>query len=360
MKKQLKPSAMEYAPVADPRTDRDLKTVTENLDDLHTRICRILDCSYIHTQALAQLFARAYVRDGQNAPTLTDSLVSITPQMLASFHERYALPPPTEVAMPSHAEQLAALYRQMSTAEHIRFYRELSSMITGTSPQNIAHIVTQILGQAEPIKPTAHGRIVYQHSIYTDEAFLHFSRVLPTAKACYSDSFTGVCEQVFDGECEYCILPLENTQDGKLVRFYGLIEKYELKIALTCKVTTSDNRHSTVFGLCRRGLAWPKLFVRDKSVLFEFMFWQENEHLSLSNLLHAAECASLSLVRADCLPRSDDEILIGAGYPFDLCFEVTPSKTSSASPPESDLLAFLMYLSVHSPTYLSLGIYQHL
>ena len=182
--------------------------------------------------------------------------------------------------------------------------------------------------------------------------------MLPTAKACYADSFSAVCEQVFDGQCEYCILPLENTQDGKLVRFYGLIEKYELKIALTCKVTTSDTRHFTIFGLCRRGIVWPSLALRDRSVCFEFVFWQEPEHLSIARLLNAAECSSLSLLRADCLPRSDDEILMGAGYPFDLCFELPPPDAAHTST-ERDFLAFLLFLSVHAPTHLPLGIYQN-
>lgn len=329
--------------VTDVRTQRDLNIVTENLSSLHTRIGRMLDCSYIHTQALAELLARAYVHDRAK---------------ISAFLEQY-LPEAVaeELALPAHAEQLARIYRQMSTAEQIYFFRALLDTLSDRSQQHLTDIATDLLGHAEPIEPAAHGRIVYQHNIYADEAFLHFSRVLPTAKACYSDSFTGMCEQLASGECEYCILPLENTQDGKLVRFYGLIERYELKIVLRCTVTAPDNRHSTVFGLCRRGLALPELLVRDKSSLFEFLFWQENEHLSLSGLLHAAECASLSLVRVDCLPRSDDEILMGAGYPFDVCFEIAPSKDTSV--PGQELLAFLMYLSIHAPSFLPLGIYQH-
>jgi hypothetical protein len=146
------------------------------------------------------------------------------------------------------------------------------------------------------------------------------------------------------------------------MRFYGLIEKYELKITLTCTVTTSDSRHSTVFGLCRRGISWPELLLHDRGVSFEFLFFREAENLSLGTLLHAAECASLSLLRADCLPRSDEEILMGTGYPFDLCLEPALRSTSQgeADSFERDLLAFLLFLSVHSPTYLPLGIYQQI
>ena len=139
-----------------------------------------------------------------------------------------------------------------------------------------------------------------------------------------------------------------------------VLQKYELKIVLTCSVTTSDNRHSTTFGLCRRGLLWPQLLIPDKPFSFEFIFWQEPEHVSLAELLTAASACSLSLLRADCLPRSDEEILIGAGYPFALHFEASQHRDAAPWTAERDFLAFLFYLSVHSPTYLPLGIYQHL
>ncbi|MBR5615560.1 MAG: hypothetical protein IKW66_01950, partial [Clostridia bacterium] len=76
--------------------------------------------------------------------------------------------------------------------------------------------------------------------------------------------------------------------------------------------------------------------------------------------LTAASACSLSLLRADCLPRSDEEILIGAGYPFALHFEALSGHDTAHWTTERDFLAFLLYLSIHSPTYLPLGIYQHL
>lgn len=354
----MKPKdTISQAPSKD--TARPLQTVTENLADVRARMCHMLACDYIHAESLAKLYARAHVHSDTQASASTALAALTDPKSLNALHERFVAEsmPLKDIALPRHASLLDGIYRQMTTAEQLCFFRTL---IEDAAVDPTA-LVGQLIGHSdEPIEDMAYGKIVYQHSIYTDEAFLHFSRVLPSAKACYADSFTGVCEQVFDGQCEYCILPLENTQDGKLVRFYGLIEKYELNIALTCKVTTSDNRHSTVFGLCRRGMTWPGFVLHDRNLCFEFIFWQEPEHLTLSKLLAAAESSSLSLLRADCLPRSDDEILMGAGYPFDLCFELSPRKTASPMPPERDFLAFLMFLSTHAPTYLPLGIYQNI
>ncbi len=361
--KQMKKTPLS---MQDSRLEQDVQTVTDNLEDLHTRMCRMLDCSYIHTQALAQLFARACAyhstqtsEDASTFSFLTHN-ADIDPTKLSAFYEHYPIEFPSvdELALPQHQAAVTHMYRQMSTAEQICFYRALIS----DPNMDCNALLSRLLPHEDPIEAFARGTIVYQHNIYADEAFLHFSRVLPTAKACYSDSFTGVCEQVFDGQCEYCILPLENTKDGKLVPFYDLMKKYELKIALTCSVTTSDSRHSTVFALCRRSLQIPfvKFLTQNKSTFFEFIFWQEGEQLTLSKILTAAECCSLTLVRADCLPRSDDEFLMGAGYPFNLCFEITPQHTTVEHLIEQNFVAFLIYLSVHSPTYLPLGIYQRL
>ena len=337
----------------DARIERSVETVVENLRDLHERADRMLACDHIQAEALAQLFARAYVHHTASENAFSLSLTALLEQISSSSAE-------SAFALPQHKHVISSALRQLGTAEQICLCRSFVSALADRPDIDFSALLDSLLGTAEPIDASARGTIVYQHSIYADEAFLTFSRILPSARASYADSFAGVCEQVFDGRCEYCILPLENTQDGKLVRFYSLIEKYELKIALTCKVTTSDNRHSTVFGLCRRGLSLPQPLVRDRSICFEFVFWQETEHLTLAKLLTAAEACALSLVRADCLPRSDEEILLGAGYPFDVCLEIAQQAFDEHLPREHDFLAFLLYLSVHSPTYLPLGIYQQL
>lgn len=328
------------------RLSQDVKTELENVDDLHRRMSHMMECNYIHVEELASLLHNAE----QTSPIEGDGLPDA--QTLSTFAESFALSLTDPASR--HERLLAQLYPHLSSTERICFYQSLLA----STPDTAAPIAARLLGHTEPIEMSARGTIAYQHNIYADEAFLHFSRVLPTAKAVYSSNFGAVCDQVFNGLCEYCILPLETTEDGKLVRFYHLIQRYELKIVLTCSVTTSDNRSATVFGLCRRGLLWPRLLLPNKEFSFEFVFRQEPDYASLNEVLTAAAACSLSLVRTDCLPRSDEEILIGAGYPFALRFEIPASREAQAQ--ESDFLAFLLYLSLHSPSYLPLGIYQHL
>jgi hypothetical protein len=220
-------------------------------------------------------------------------------------------------------------------------------------PKDTASLVERLFGKQELINASARGLVAYQQNIFTDEAYLHFSSYIARPRATYLTGFSGVCEQVYNGLCEYCILPLENSQDGKLLRFYGMIEKYELKIVLTCDVTASDKQQTTTFGLCARdiGLLSPLLHTQDRGESrFEFIFRQNNDDLTVGDVLNAAQTCSLRLIRADCLPRSDEEIVLGAGFPYILSFDIDGG----------DLRTFLLYLSMDSAPSLPLGIYHHL
>ena len=78
---------------------------------------------------------------------------------------------------------------------------------------------------AEGISQSAAGRIAYVRNKRSDDVFLSLSRNMKGAKAHYEATFTECCEAVMDGSCEYCLLPLENSSDGRLYSFYSLLEK---------------------------------------------------------------------------------------------------------------------------------------
>jgi hypothetical protein len=252
---------------------------------------------------------------------------------------------------PACRDRLTMLYRSLGTAQRLAFCHSLSQ--SEIIPQSIPELVQELFGQADPVDREAAGRVAYQRNIFADEAYLHFSPHIHMPKATYVGSFAGVCEQVYNGLCEYCILPLENSQDGKLLRFYGLIQKYELKIVLTCDVTASDKKQTTTFGLCKRSLQipMPLLYGIHSNACFELIFRQDSDdYPELTDLLCAAQACSLRLIRADCLPRSDDEIMVGAGYPFNVSFDIE----------NGDLRTFLLFLALDAPFCMPLGIYHHL
>ena len=325
-------------------------TVHENIASTHQRLCRLWECALLHNQDLTNhlhaIAEDAALQSGD--ATQNPDMGDLHSLFLEHRPENNDLP---FSPLPENAAALSMLYRTLGTAERLTFCRSLGD--TPTIPQSIPALVQELFGRTQAVDAEASGRVAYQRNIFADEAYLHFSPHIQEPKAAYFGSFAGVCEQVYNGLCEYCILPLENSQDGKLLRFYGLIQKYELKIVLTCDVTASDQRHVTTFGLCKRSLQIPSQAPHSghRSACFEFIFWQDSDdYPGLCDVLSAAQACSLRLIRTDCLPRSDDEIMVGASYPFNISLDIE----------NGDLRTFLLFLALDAPFCLPLGIYHHL
>ena len=107
----------------------------------------------------------------------------------------------------------------------------------------------------EPI-PDA-PRISYQQNPYSDHAFALFTRNMVGATATRPPSSTAVCEEVYYGRCDCCILPIYSSFDGILTTFIRLIEKYDLKINATCDVIMPDGESVMRFALLRHELTLP-------------------------------------------------------------------------------------------------------
>lgn len=343
----------------DDQSERALPAIAQdNLSSTHRRLGQLLECALLHSEDLTQqLYAHRAPQDEPESgsvadPGEADTTYTDMGDLHSLFLERHMENSDLPFSpLPEHKSTLSMLTRMTSTAERIAFCRTLASL--PTIPEGISPLVKLLFGESDPVDREAFGRVAYQRNIFTDEAFLHFSPHIPAPKAAYAGSFVGVCEQVYNGLCEYCILPLENSQDGKLLRFYGLIQKYELKIVLTCEVTSSDKRQVSTFGLCKRSLqvSTPMLHGNHRNACFEFIFWQDSDdYPGLCDVLAAAQACSLRLLRADCLPRSDDEIMVGAGYPFNISLDIE----------EGDLRTFLLFLALNAPFCLPLGIYHQL
>ncbi len=333
----------------------DAALIEKNIASGHLRLCRLMEASLIHCEDLARCL-RTLTTDQNNELSNGAPRDDISYSDMGDLHSLFLERRMENTGLPfsplaDTAASLAMLYRTLDISERVAFCRTISS--DPYLPASTASLLQALFGRADAVDHDAAGRVAYQRSIFTDEAYLHFSPHIQSPKAAYIGSFTGVCEQVYNGLCEYCILPLENSQDGKLLRFYGLIQKYELKIVLTCDVTASDKRQITTFGLCKRALQAPlsSLYGARRNACFEFVFWQESDDSpDLCDILCAARACSLRLIRTDCLPRSDDEILVGAGYPFNVSLDIEGG----------DLRTFLLFLALDAPFCLPLGIYHHL
>ncbi len=176
---------------------------------------------------------------------------------------------------PIEPEQIAALYREihggkrenkdmstLCTPDFARFCRPFAAFLP-LLWKDIFLGQKEDIGEEEPFpyeefsqaeeKRTYQSTTAYMQNGFTDRAWRQFSRVVSDMTAEYFSGYTAVCEEVYNGRCRYCILPVYTSADGQLLSFRKLIGKYDLKICLETEVETADEAFMR-FALLRRRL----------------------------------------------------------------------------------------------------------
>ncbi len=184
----------------------------------------------------------------------------------------------------------------------------------------------------------AHGRIAYVKNELNEMAFDALSAEVPHPKPTLLPTLSGCCESVYDGENEFCILPIQNGIDGRLLAFYSLIDRYELKIR---SVRDIEDEHS---GSIRYALlskewsgAWGRADAKRRPWLLEFSIVAEDAGF-LQELLAAANELSAALQTFDFVPLQYDtglkryfllfKLPYESALPLSLCMTLTyPSFT---------------------------------
>ncbi|MDD4772655.1 MAG: prephenate dehydratase domain-containing protein [Eubacteriales bacterium] len=189
------------------------------------------------------------------------------------------------------------------------------------------------------------NRIAYLRNAYTDAAYIRFSGVLHNPTVTYCDDFTSVCEEVYYGRTSMCIIPIENSAEGRLSAFRNLIKKYELKIVLTCLVSSPDGIE-TRYALLKKNIERVVLAGQPrKTELFEFSVICADGS-GLSDILNAARSYGLKLNKADWTPVSYSE----TEYAQNLVFGIDDAEFDN----------FICYLSLEAPQFIAVGLYPHL
>lgn len=204
-----------------------------------------------------------------------------------------------------------------------------------------------VLGQNEPCPITARGRISYVKNNFTDSAYLAFSKSLQSSRCSYSDSFETICEDVFNGESEFCILPIETSVDGRLFSFYSLIDRYELKISGVCSVNHQGGSKFTRFALlCRTlGVSDQVKALPGKSTMLELRIAQSQADTApFYDVFRAADACGMPLLRVDSRPLPYNDSLLS----YYAVFEVAGA----------ELQAFFTYIALEFPQCYALGIYS--
>ena len=195
-------------------------------------------------------------------------------------------------------------------------------------------------GDCELFSAKKLATVSYIKNNYNDTAFLHFSKLFHSTKVSYGTSFEDVCERVYNGVCDYCILPIESATAGKLFSFYSLIDKYDLRIFAVCDIDESSSAKRTRYALLSR----TSLIYADnaqKSYL-EFSLIKDASY-ELSHILDTASAIGASLYRIDSIPVPYDDLTFKIYHVFE-----ADSKT---------LLTLRLYLEYKYPQLKTVGHY---
>lgn len=299
--------------------------IAENLGELTERFDALGEQEIAHLRELAAELAQS--------DDISDLLSS-----LPYYRISYTTPPTN--ALQENVELLSRSHSLLGAKQCMILCRALCQALADRGP-----LLPALFPDFEEVSPLAAGRIVYQRSSYTNNAYLAFATLVPAARATYAHSFHAACEQVYNGHCEYCILPLENAAEGELIGFAKLIMHSGLKIVATCDIAETDASRKTRFALLRRNLLPLIASSTEKEGSFRCSLPMYLES-SLGDILSAASFFGLSLHSASTVPSDKEEAPSCCNLTFDIC--------------GGDLSSFLLYLAMVAPQYTPIGIYPHI
>jgi len=240
--------------------------------------------------------------------------------------------------------ELATCFENASVFEKVKFCR----CIAGSIPDD-DEIYESFLDGDEHCSDEIRGKLAYMKNDFTDSAYEFFSKMFEIKNISYHTSFQSLCEEVDLGFCEYCILPVENSSTGKLMSFYSMIDKYELKIHSVCKVVHPDGENFTKFALLSKFSMFPGILNASSAYLnkrsLEVRITQtSNNDSPLYDVLQAAGACSMKPKRIDSFPLSYNEDLLG----YYIIFTMN----------NPDIKTFLTYLALELPQSYVVGIYS--
>ncbi len=266
---------------------------------------------------------------------------SLNPDFFASLRDHRPAKAPLAADTLSQNKHLLGAHRTMLAAwQSVTLCRELHRLLAKERllrPEDF-------FGEIEELPDTALGRVVYQRNGYADAAYLRFAERITSPHVLYAHSFSAVCDQIYNRNCEFGILPVESSAEGPLNSVLGLIDRYELTVAATLDVPTNDASRTTRFALLRRD-PLPLFGENEKDLRFEFSV-AGNAEPSVAELLFAADFCGLTLLRSDTRTLPQDKNAVTTRF-------VLGSENG-------DLYTYLLYLAMEASHYTPIGIYLHL
>ncbi len=314
--------------------DRDLALVRGNLRLLDAETASAAERRIALLYDIASLIARDSSLIGADDRS----------EHFARFIERGVIP---ELAADDAKPYLGAYYTSQLLSDRITICRFLAKRLGWRSDFSLAALLGEESGRFEPISASdgASPKIAYLRNSYADSAFRIFSEVIGNASVTYPGDFAAVCEEVYYGRADMCILPLDSSRDAKLISFSRLIDKYELKIILTCDVSSPDGSVTTRYALLRRSLAFPEKLDEHTERYLEVSFVPD-ETTALADVLLAAEDFGLKLYKVDAIPLTYSD----SDFSYDVILHC----------PDRAVEPFALFMALAAPQFETIGIYAHI
>ena len=289
--------------------------IDENLRENNSSICAALEKRAAHIEEKAENLTFYY---GENIQVAYSEAFSLKDQNISCIAE--------------NKKYVSAVYNGLCQFDRLNYVDSYSSDVLGdifaADSENIFDSDT----------------VVYLKNPLADVAYNIFSKLLGDPRAVYEETFSDVCEEVYYSRAPYCILPLENSEDGRLASFGNMIRKYELKIVLTCSVESANGK-TTRFALLKRELAR----IQCKAGMADGEYLEIGLNLGdeqkLCEVLQAAGYFGYSLNKIDSLPIYYSE----KEYYFDVILKG-----------KGELNKLLSWLELEIPRYEVIGIYTHI
>lgn len=311
----------------------DTEISLRNLSECEERLLKLIEERIAHVSELAS----SAVKDGEDADVIKSIILSLKPDIESGI----------ENVSDINKKSVKTVFSSLSLFERLLICEKISSCYI--SGEQIDYNMFIEKEQAYVVPRTSQDRIAYLKNSYNDTAYIHLSSMLESPRAAYFDSISAVCESVYNNTCEYCILPLETSSDGKLSSFYELIIKYGFKICAVYDLTSDENKKYTRYGLVSKVSNLNRTLQKPKSKVkyLEFAF-DGDTYPSPSDILLAAEHCNLKLRRIDTLSpassRSQRSPLICPVFRAD----------------HADLNTFLTFLAIDCKEYRHMGIYTQI
>lgn len=186
----------------------------------------------------------------------------------------------------------------------------------------------------------AHGKIAIVRNRYNESAYTALSKFVSRAKLVYAPSFISACEDAYDGKCQYCILPVADSQNGRMFGFYSAIDRYELRVCASCNVDAENASESVKYALVGRVL--PDRAHKSNQRRFEFSVISHTGKI-IAEITEAATVFGADLAAVDSLPVEYGDELQKYYFTFRM--------------PAADIRGLDLYLSEEYASYAPVGYY---